>query len=480
MGARTGKEYLDALDNKPREIWVGKEKLSRNLSQHHAFRSIAHSIAHLYDMQHDPKLKNEMTYKSPTSGMPVGMSFLQPKTIEDLFKRRTVMQHWANYSCGMLGRTPDFINSQIMAFASAAEFFGKNDPKYATNIINYYEYIRENDLLLAFTMTHPMANKALGWNMQTNPFLAARIVEKNKQGVVIKGARMILSNPLADEIFVFPAHYTKMTQEDIPYTFAFAIPTSTAGIKLICRESYSKNSKFDHPLASRFKEQDAFVIFNNVLVPWERIFLLEDMQISNTFLKASGGLNHMIYQVLNRNIIKTEFLLGLITSITNIKGLEQFQYVQEMIAEVIINLEILKALLRASEADACLNEWNIFTPALTPLNVAKNFFPRIYPQIRNIIYQLSGSSLISLPTEEMMNSEIRKDIDEYFEAKNTNAIDRIKLFHLAWDIAGSAFASRQEMHDKFFLGDPLMMMTTFYKEYNTAPFEKKIWSFLHS
>lgn len=480
MGARTGKEFLKNLDNRPREIWLGDEKITKDISQYPLFQSLAHTIAHLYDMQHDPKLKDEMTYVSASSGNPVGMSFLQPKTIEDLIKRRIAMSHWANYSCGMLGRSPDFVNSQIMTLASAAKFLGRKEPKYGTNILNYYEYVKENDLLLASTMTPPMANKALGWTMQTNPFLAAKIVEKNKQGVLIRGAKMILTNPIADEILVFPSPYVKMTQEDLPHAFAFAIPVSTPGLKFICRESFSRNSLFDHPLASRFEEQDALVIFDDVLVPWERIFLLEDLEQSNQFLKVTGSLNHMLYQLINRNIIKTEFLLGLISLIANSTGIIQFQHIQEKISEVIINVETLKAYLRASEVDAKLNQWNIMTPDLLPLNIAKNYYYKIDSTIKEIIYHLSGSLLISIPTEKAMTSEIRKLIDVYYEAKNMEAIDRIKLFHLAWDIAGDAFGSRQELHDKFFLGDPLKLSLLLCQEYDLKSLENKVLSFLNS
>src|SRR5487761_69609 len=421
MGARTGKQYLEALDSEPREVWLGGEKITRNISRHPKFRAMALSMAHLYDMQHDPKLREEMTYVSPTSGERVGMSFLQPKTVEDLRRRGLMMKRWADYSGGMLGRTPDYLNGDLMAIASAADFFGGKDSRFAQNVRKYYEYVRENDLLMTHTLIHPQANRSVGPSKQSDPFLAARVLEKNDKGVVIRGARMLATLPLADEILVFPSTVIRGTPDDMPYAIAFAIPCSTKGLKFICREPFSEESTFDHPLASRFDEQDAVVIFDDVLVPWERVFLLEDVSAANTLQEATGGIVHMSYQAIVKNIAKTEFILGVVSLIADTIGIGEFQHVQEKIAKVIMVLESMKAFLRASEADAKLNQWGIMTPDFRPLNAARNLYPRLFPKLRAIIQQLSASGLMALPTEGDMKSEVRKEIDMYYQAKNTSS-----------------------------------------------------------
>ena len=106
MGARTGRQYLDALDSTPRELWYGDEKITHDISKHPAFSGIARSMAALYEMQHRPELVDTMTYESPTTGQRVGMSFLQPKTADELAKRRKMTEAWADYSGGMLEEPP--------------------------------------------------------------------------------------------------------------------------------------------------------------------------------------------------------------------------------------------------------------------------------------------------------------------------------------------------------------------------------------
>lgn len=474
MGARTGKKYIEALDSTPREIWIEGEKVTKNVSQHPQFRAIVESIGHLYDMQHEPRLVETMTYVSPSSGDRVGMSFLQPKTQEDLQKRHSMMKLWADYSGGMLGRTADYLNSDLMALASAAKFFGRKDPKFGENVKKYYEFVRENDLLLTHTLIHPQANRAVGPGKQADPFLAARIADKNDEGVVIRGARMLATLPLADEIVVFPSTVIHGTAEDLPYSFGFGIPTGTKGLKFICRESFAEESRFDHPLASRFDEQDAVVIFDDVLVPWDRIFFLEDVETANTLQEVSSGIVHMAHQVMIKDIAKTEFIVGVVSLIGDTIGINEFQHVQEKIARIIMLLESLRAMVRASEADAQLNQWGLLTPDYRPLNVGRNLFPRVYPSLRGVIQQLSASGLMALPTEKDMNGEMRFAIDKYYQGKNTSAEDRIKLFRLAWDIAGSSFGSRQELYERFFFGDPVRMAGALFNWYDKEPYKERV------
>jgi 4-hydroxyphenylacetate 3-monooxygenase len=479
LGARTGKEYLSRLNSTPREIWIEGEKITRDVSKHPKFRAVARSISHLYDMQHDPELIERMTFTSPTSGDGVGMSFLQPLRLEDIEKRHAMMKTWADYSGGMLGRTPDYLNSDLMALASASKFFGKKDPRFASNVQGYYEYIRENDLLLTHTLIHPQANRSVGPSKQSDPYLAARVVDKNDEGVLIRGARMLATLPLADEIMVFPSTVIRGTADDMPYSFGFGIPTSAKGLKFICRESFSENSQFDHPLASRFDEQDAVVIFDDVLVPWDRVFFLEDVETVNTLQEVSGGIVHMAHQVMIKNIAKTEFILGVVTLISDTIGINEFQHVQEKIAKVIMLLESLKAMVRASEADAQLNQWGIMTPDFKPLNAGRNLFPRLYPEMRAVIQQLSASGLMALPTERDLQSDLHRDIDTYYQAKNTSSEERIRLFRLAWDIAGSSFGSRQELYERFFFGDPVRMASNLFNWYDKQPYKDRVKELLH-
>ena len=156
MPARTGRQYLAGLREQEREVWLEGERV-KDPTRHPGLRGGARAIASLYDMQCDPKLRDEMTYVSPTTGDRVGLSFIIPRTREDLEKRRAMMLNWARTTCGMMGRSPDFMNVTYAAWAGAADYFAGGEhgrPEFAENMRRYYEYIRENDL----TLTHSLIN----------------------------------------------------------------------------------------------------------------------------------------------------------------------------------------------------------------------------------------------------------------------------------------------------------------------------------
>ena len=159
MPARTGKDYLAGLREQRREIYLGGQRVE-DVTAFPGLANGARSVAALYDMQHDPALRDEMTYTSPTTGQRVGLSFITPKTTDDLARRRVMMSHWAHTSFGMMGRTPDFLNTSLMAMAGAGDYFAQNRPEFRQNIIDYYEYVREHDLVLTHTLVNLQRNRA--------------------------------------------------------------------------------------------------------------------------------------------------------------------------------------------------------------------------------------------------------------------------------------------------------------------------------
>ena len=144
-------------------------------------------------------------------------------------------------------------------------------------------------------------------------------MEEREDGVVIQGARMLATiAPIADELLVFPSTVLRGTPEDAPYSYAFAIPNDSPGLRYLCRTSlYNGGSTHDEPLASRYEEMDAVAVFDHVFVPSERIFMLGNPQLCNSFYTETGAGALMTHQVVTRTIAKSEFFLGLASSSPN-------------------------------------------------------------------------------------------------------------------------------------------------------------------
>ena len=481
MPARTGKEYISGLREGSPEVFISGERV-KDVTTHPALRNGVHTLAGLYDMQHDPALRDDMTYDSPATGDRIGLSFITPQTMGELERRRVKMRHWARASCGMMGRTPDFLNVSLMAMAAAGDYFAQNRPEFKQNIQGYYEYVREGDLVLTHTLVNLQRSRSpLATPLEDKTDVALAVVRETDSGVVVRGSRVLATlGPLADEIMVYPARSHRLAGgAPAQYSFAFALPCNTPGLKFACRESYDLGrSHFDHPLGSRFEEMDAIVFFDDVLVPWERVFLLGDVELANNLSMSTNQYLHSGHQVVTKNVVKCEFILGLADLMVHTLDSGQNPQVRQMIAEVIENLEITKACLRAAEADAKIDQWGVMSPSLVPLMVARNLFIKMYPRMAEILHLLGSSSLMALPTEADLRGPLATELNRYLETDTATAEERVRLFRLAWDTCCSAFGSRQVLYERFFQGDAVRNAQVLYEQYDTEPIAAWVREFL--
>lgn len=480
MGIRTGQQFLDKLNAMHPHIAIDGEVVSENVAEHPAFRNVARTYAKLFDMQHDPQYQDALTYTSPTTGDKVNASFLVPKTVEDLEKRRRAISTWAEYSNGFLGRTGDYMNSSLTALSTAEKWFSKADPRFGENIRNYYEMCREQDLLATHTLIPPQVNRSVSGSEQLGGQLSARITEEREDGIIINGARMLATiAPIADELLVFPSTVLRGTPEDAPYSYAFAIPNDAPGVRYLCRGSlYNGGSTHDEPLASRFEEMDAVVVFEDLFVPNERIFMLGHPELCNAFYSETGAGALMTHQVVTRTIAKSEFYLGLASELAGAIGTDGFQHIQEDLAELIQTVEIGKALIRASEVDAALNDAGMMVPQWSALNAARNWYPKVAQRFPQIIRKFSASGLMALPGEADVNGEARADIDLFLQAKTLTGPERVRLFKLAFDASISGFSGRQALYEYFFFGDPVRMAGALVNSYDREPARARVREFL--
>ncbi|RSK28540.1 4-hydroxyphenylacetate 3-monooxygenase, oxygenase component [Bacillus sp. HMF5848] len=464
MPAKDGAAFLERLKKLQSEIWFDGTQITGDICEHSAFKGVIQSKAKLFDLQVSKENIELMTYTSPLTGDRVGSSYLRPTSKEDLEKRRLTTQKWAKTSAGMLGRSPDYMNTGIMALAAAADVFQDTHCR-GDNLKKFYEHVRENDLTLAHTFVTPQVNRSLLYYEDNDVPISARVVKETEEGLIIKGARLLVTQGgITDELLVLPVGGNNIEEA---YLFAFSIPSNTKNLKFICRESFAyRSSNFDHPLGSRFEEMDAIVVFDNVLVPWERVFLYKDYSIAYSFQQETHITTFLLHQTVARQVIKIEFILGaaqLIIESINISG---YQHVQDKLCEIISGLETLKALLISSELSARQDNRGTMIPDANPLLVAVTTFSQLYPRCIEILQMLGASGLISIPTEENFSSDITPHLEQYLQGASCNAHERTKIFRLAWDACMSAFGGRQVLYERFFFGDPVRLRAGIYNNYN--------------
>src|SRR5881275_2129753 len=419
MPARTGQQYIDGLRAQEREVWLGGERV-RDVTKHQGLAGGVRAIAQLYDMQHEPALREVMTCPSPTTGEPIGRSFDMPRTREALQTRSQMMLNWARATCGMMGRSPDFMNVTFAAWCAAADFFGEKRPEFADNMRRYVEHIREHDV----TLTHALINLQRSRN-PTGMFnleegTALEVKRETDAGIIVRGARILATlGPLSDEIAVYSPRLARHSEDHSPFAVNFSIPCSTKGLKFLCRDSFDLGrSHFDHPLGSRFEEMDCIVFFDDVLVPWERVFLLGDVDLLNRTANVTHSTAHSAHQGAVKNLAKAEFVLGVALLMTQALGNAHLPNVEERIGELMLYTQLTRACMRAGEADAEIDQWGVMCPAILPTECTRNLFMTAYPRMVEILQLLGSSSFLLTPSEKDFEGPLRPQIEQYLATDN--------------------------------------------------------------
>ncbi|EKN65892.1 pyoverdin chromophore biosynthetic protein PvcC [Neobacillus bataviensis LMG 21833] len=462
MAAIKGKDYLSRLKNTPPETWLGDEKIIDPTS-HPLVASPAKSIAKLYDLQWDDDKKDYMLYTDPITGELEGTQFLVPRSKEELKKRGQMHLEWAKASYGFMGRSTDFMSAQLLGWYSNAEFFGK----FADNVREYFRYVQKNDLFLTHVLINPQVDRSQPPSKQPDEFTYLGVVKETEDGIIVRGAKMMATaGPYADEVLVFPFANQKMDIEDYKYAISFAVPMSAPGLRCIARESYVKESQMDYPLASQFDELDGILVFDDVFVPWNRVFIYQEPEKVNQVLNYTSLFTG--HQSTIRLMTKLQFVAGLAMKATEVINTNVFPQVQDLMGEITTYIELCRAAITAAEEGAKPNEQGIYIPDFRPLSAIRNSGNRWYPRSREILQIILAGGLMYQPASfSVFDSPIKEDIEKYFRGADISAKEKIQIYKIANELAVSSFGSRHELYERYYAGDPLFLrINSQYKKYD--------------
>ena len=344
---RTGDKYLSSLQNH-REVWHRGKRIN-DVTAEPGMALGARTLANFLDRQHSTEWSEKLSFGEP-DGSRSAMSFLIPAAADDVRRRGIACYEWAKWSQGMFGRTPDYKNASLMAFAAAADFLnsgtGPKPTDFTANMRAYYETARREDLVLIHTLVNPQFSAERLKQGLSSPEVALHLVEEKSDGIVVSGAQLLATfGLLANDIEVFPSTLLKAAPENIPYAFAFTLPVATPGLRMLCRDSYDENK----PLSGRFEEMDAVVIFDNVFVPWHRVFMDKDPQLCNRAFTQTNAVIYMMHQVACAKLAKAEFIVGLLCAMAHAYDKDKDAQIKGRIAEVMWMTKTVRALLFSVE-----------------------------------------------------------------------------------------------------------------------------------
>jgi 4-hydroxyphenylacetate 3-monooxygenase oxygenase component len=463
MAVRGGESYVSGLRAHPKDVWIAGRQVA-DVTQDPALRRPVAATAALYDCQIDQKLRPKMTYRPDDTDDEAGLSFIVPRTREDLVRRREAMRVWADATFGMMGRSPDYLNTLLASFADSPEYFAECGGECRENVQRYYRYCRDNDLFLTHAIVNPQVDRSKSSAEQSDAYAHLRVVEKTAEGLIVRGAKMLATHgPTADEILVYPLPYSVRAGEE-KYALAFGIPTDTPGLRFICREPFDEGdqSEWDHPLGSRFEEPDALATFDDVLVPWDRVFLYGNVALANSLFARTRLQCHTGHQTAVRGLAKCELMTALAIAVTRSVKTDGFLHVQEQLGECLACLQLIEGAILLSEQKAEVTGRGTLRPALEPLQALRYHIPRFYERMVQVTQVLGAGGLLTNPSEADLGAEIGTEIRRYYRGADREADAKIQLSKLAWDATGTQFGQRQLQYERYYAGDPVRLGASIY------------------
>jgi 4-hydroxyphenylacetate 3-monooxygenase len=474
---RTSNDYLSQLDDGRRIVVDGKPV--GNVVTHPAFAPIARTVGELFDLAADPA--NDMQVPDPVTGQPVNRLFLPPRSAEDLNGWRSAAKVWADHTHGWVGRSPDHVAAFVAAFSAHPEAFA-SERRLSDNVARFHRRIVQNDLYVSYAIIPPQVSRATTAHAWEGEFIQVGVKQEREDGIVVRGAQMLATGgAVADEILV---SCIKLQAEDADFAISFAVPVAAKGLTLYCRRPYAPaaTSEFDYPLTSRYDESDALLVFDDVFIPWENVFVYKDVVGLRKQFFETGA--HVLgnWQAQIRFATKLRFLAGLARKVAAVNGVDTFPGVVEKLGELASLVSVVESGVLAAEFTATADAQGLFRPGAQALYGTMGLQSEIHPRVISILRDLVGGGVLQVPSSpaELVNPGTAKDMERYVSSPGVPSIDRVKLFKLAWDAIGSEFAGRHQQYELFYAGAPFVVKGYSFRNFDYAGPVQAIDKFLAS
>jgi 4-hydroxyphenylacetate 3-monooxygenase len=471
----TGAEYVESIRD-GREVYIYGERVA-DVTRHPAFRTPIRSIARLYDALHDPSGPVPTVPTDTGSGGYTHPFYKVPRTSQELIESRDAIAAWARLTYGWMGRTPDY----KAAFLGT---LGVNDAFYSPYDENARRWYRESQEKVLY-WNHAIINPPVDRNLPPEQIgdIFVHVERETDNGIVLSGAKVVATGSAMTHMN-FIAHAGAPVR-DKRFAVVAAIAMDTPGMKLIARNSYSQaaeatGSPFDYPLSSRFDENDAILVLDNVLVPWENVFIYGDVEKFNVFGPGSGFASRLTLHGATRLAVKLDFIAGLLIKSVELTGTKDFRGVQSRIGEVLSWRSMVWSLTEsmARNPEPWIN--GSVNPEPDAVNAYRWLSTVAYPRVREIVMQDLGSALIYLPSsaKDFDSPEIRPYLDRYVRGSNgVGAEARVKTLKMLWDAVGTEFGGRHELYERNYQGSHEQVRLLVYGDHEARGTSKRLVEF---
>lgn len=447
MALRRGKDFIDALRDGRRVFHAGRQ--IDDVSSHPGFCGVVTTLASLYDLQHGSEYGPTMA--TTWEGEQISCGYHPPRTPEELAAKRRNVELWAERTFGVMGRLPEFCAELTVGMLDAADALGEPDPRFGQNARDYHRYCALHDLCLTHALSDQFYDRSKRVREQPNPDLILRVVRETSEGPIVRGLRNLATlAPISDECLVYTIPPRQPDEED--WALAFAVPMNAPGLSIICRDLYAEHADPERlPLSARFDEVDATLIFDDVLVPWERVFVYRNPAMLARFHGLVSLWSQ--YSTLVRLLSKLEVTVGVADLLTQWAGNAKNRAMQVRIGELMADVEVMRACLTAAEVRAFRTRADHIAPAMNPAYRVHSI--EASDRAERLMQEVLTSSLVLTGgASDLENPEIGPYVERYFRNNAPSTRDHLRLLAIAGDLVQSAFSGRNLLYERLQSGEP--------------------------
>lgn len=463
MALRTVDQYLAGLRD-GREVYFRGQRVD-DVTRHPVLQVGARHCSVDFHLAEDPEHRDLFTYELP-DGQRASRYFKVPESPQDLVDRNRLIETGTRVSQSVVPLVKEIGTDALFALLIVTREMDRQlGTEYYPRVQHCLERARAEDLTFAVAQTDVKGDRSKRPSQQ-DPNYYVRIVDKSADGIVIRGAKAHTTNtPFVDEIIVLPTR--AMGEDDGDFAVACLVPANAKGVRMIVSPfSPDRPSRFHYPVSSRHRLTDTLTVFDDVFVPWERVFLAGEADfagaVANTFVEF-----HRFTAVSYKPPL-LDLLIGASALIADYNGVLRVSHIREKLTKLVIYTETIRAMTRAAAMDPEYTQDGIAVPRTIVTNMCKYYFATQYHQMISLVQDIAGGLLVTGPSEEdLAHPVLGQDIRAYLGGREgVGAEERLKVFNLIRDLTASDFGGYNEVLQIHAEGSIEAQKITIWREYD--------------
>jgi 4-hydroxybutyryl-CoA dehydratase/vinylacetyl-CoA-Delta-isomerase len=443
MPLRTPDQYIQSLRDGRRVFFRGEAV--DDVTTHPVISVAVHHAAIDYRLTEDPQHRG-LCVAEDASGE-YSSYFKVPESPDDLLRRSALIELATREGATLVVLIKEIGSDALFGLLRVApQVDAAHGTGYASRVNAFLERCRRDDLALAVAQTDVKGDRSLGPAAQSDPDLYLRMVERRPDGIVVRGAKAHTSvSTNANELIVLPTR--AMAKADRDYAVSFAVPLDTPGLMLLASPYDSTAlhaSPRENPISTRHKMMETTTVFNDVFVPWERVFLAGEFEFAGPL--ALAFVEHHRFTAISYKLPLVDALVGSAAMMAEMNGISKSGHVREKLVQLISYAETLRALTRYAAMMGRSREGGMTVPAALYVNMAKYHFAHGYHEAVRNVQDISGGSLVTGPgAEDLESPELGPLFDKYYAGHGVTGRTRLAAMAFVRNLVASEFAAYQEV-----------------------------------